>query len=66
MLGFDLPNNSWLAALTFGYRGLLQPEDWHLVQKNRCSAPYRYIRLAFGLGGEFKLCVDSVDCWWAG
>ena len=33
MLGFDLPNNSWLAALTFGYRGLLQPEDWHLVQK---------------------------------
>jgi competence protein ComEC len=33
MLFFDLPNSSWLAALTFGYRGLLQPEDWHLVQK---------------------------------
>lgn len=33
MLAFDLPNSSWLAALTFGYRGLLQPEDWHLVQK---------------------------------
>jgi len=33
MLAFDLPHSSWLAALTFGYRGLLQPEDWHLVQK---------------------------------
>ncbi|MFT6991602.1 MAG: competence protein ComEC, partial [Paraglaciecola sp.] len=33
MLGFDLPQRSWLAAVTFGYRGLLQPEDWHLVQK---------------------------------
>lgn len=33
MLAFDLPHRSWLAALTFGYRGLLQPEDWHLVQK---------------------------------
>jgi competence protein ComEC len=33
MLAFDLPHSSWLAALTFGYRGLLQPQDWHLVQK---------------------------------
>jgi competence protein ComEC len=33
MLAFDLPHRSWLAALTFGYRGLLQPQDWHLVQK---------------------------------
>jgi len=33
MLAFDLPNTSWLAALTFGYRGLLQTEDWQLVQK---------------------------------
>ena len=33
MLGFSLPHQSWLAALTFGYRGLLQPQDWHLVQK---------------------------------
>lgn len=33
MLAFELPHSSWLAALTFGYRGLLQPEDWHLVQK---------------------------------
>jgi competence protein ComEC len=33
MLAFDLPQRSWLAALTFGYRGLLTPEDWHLVQK---------------------------------
>ncbi|MFQ3192830.1 MAG: competence protein ComEC [Paraglaciecola sp.] len=33
MLTFDLPHRSWLAALSFGYRGLLQPEDWHLVQK---------------------------------
>ena len=33
MLAFDLPHKSWLAALTFGYRGLLQPQDWHLVQK---------------------------------
>jgi competence protein ComEC len=33
MLVLDLPHRSWLAALTFGYRGLLQPEDWHLVQK---------------------------------
>jgi len=32
-LAFDLPHSSWLAALTFGYRGLLQPQDWHLVQK---------------------------------
>jgi competence protein ComEC len=33
MLAFDLPQKPWLAALTFGYRGLLQPLDWHLVQK---------------------------------
>jgi len=33
MLAFDLTNRAWLAALTFGYRGLLQSEDWHLVQK---------------------------------
>jgi competence protein ComEC len=33
MLAFDLPHKSWLAALTFGYRGLLAPQDWHLVQK---------------------------------
>ncbi|WP_299078316.1 DNA internalization-related competence protein ComEC/Rec2 [uncultured Paraglaciecola sp.] len=33
MLALDLPNRTWLAALTFGYRGLLQPEDWQLVQK---------------------------------
>jgi competence protein ComEC len=33
MLAFDLPHSSWLAALTFGYRGLLQPDDWQLVQK---------------------------------
>ena len=33
MLGFSLPHQPWLAALTFGYRGLLQPQDWHLVQK---------------------------------
>ena len=33
MLAFSLPHRSWLAALTFGYRGLLQPQDWHLVQK---------------------------------
>lgn len=33
MLAFDLPQSSWLAALTFGYRGLLQPKDWQLVQK---------------------------------
>jgi competence protein ComEC len=33
LLSFDLPHNPWLAALTFGYRGLLQPQDWHLVQK---------------------------------
>jgi competence protein ComEC len=33
MLAFDLPHSSWLAALTFGFRGLLQPQDWHLVQK---------------------------------
>jgi len=33
MLAFDLPHSSWLAALTFGYRALLQPEDWQLVQK---------------------------------
>jgi competence protein ComEC len=33
MLAFPLPHRSWLAALTFGYRGLLQPQDWHLVQK---------------------------------
>lgn len=33
MLAMDLNNKSWLAAITFGYRGLLQPADWHLVQK---------------------------------
>jgi competence protein ComEC len=33
MLASSLPHRSWLAALTFGYRGLLQPKDWHLVQK---------------------------------
>lgn len=33
MLQFDLNNKPWLAALTFGYRGLLDPEDWQLVQK---------------------------------
>ena len=33
MLAFDLPHRSWLVALTFGYRGMLQPADWHLVQK---------------------------------
>jgi competence protein ComEC len=33
MLAFDLPHRSWLAALTFGYRGMLKPADWHLVQK---------------------------------
>jgi competence protein ComEC len=33
MLHYDLSNKSWLAALAFGYRGLLQAEDWHLVQK---------------------------------
>jgi competence protein ComEC len=33
MLAFDLPHSPWLAALTFGYRGLLQPQDWQLVQK---------------------------------
>ena len=33
LLVFNLPNESWLAALTFGYRGLLQPKDWQLVQK---------------------------------
>ncbi|MEP1445885.1 MAG: DNA internalization-related competence protein ComEC/Rec2 [Paraglaciecola sp.] len=32
MLGFELFNSAWLAAITFGYRGLLQPEDWLLVQ----------------------------------
>jgi competence protein ComEC len=32
-LTYDLNNQSWLAALTFGYRGLLQPSDWQLVQK---------------------------------
>ena len=32
-LSFDLPHRSWLAALAFGYRGLLQPQDWQLVQK---------------------------------
>ena len=33
MLGLDLSHHAWLAALTFGYRGLLQPQDWQLVQK---------------------------------
>jgi competence protein ComEC len=33
LLSFDLPHRSWLAALTFGYRGMLKPQDWHLVQK---------------------------------
>tara|TARA_R110000751_G_scaffold287442_1_gene392200 strand:+ start:58737 stop:60839 length:2103 start_codon:yes stop_codon:yes gene_type:complete len=32
MLAFDLPHSRWLAALTFGYRGMLQPFDWLLVQ----------------------------------
>ncbi|MBU3001767.1 DNA internalization-related competence protein ComEC/Rec2 [Paraglaciecola arctica] len=32
MLEFDLSNSAWLAAITFGYRGLLQPADWVLVQ----------------------------------
>ncbi len=33
MLALNLPHDSWLAALTFGYRGMLQPADWQLVQK---------------------------------
>ena len=43
-LTYDLNNHSWLAALTFGYRGLLQPSDWQLVQKRLRSQSRRWCR----------------------
>ena len=64
MLAFDLPHRSWLAALTFGYRGLLQPKDWHLVQKTGVAhliaisglhlalvASLSYVLIAWIMGG---------------
>jgi competence protein ComEC len=72
MLAFDLPNSSWLAALTFGYRGLLQPEDWQLVQKTGVAhliaisglhlalvASLSYVLIAW-MGG---LLVSRLDSW---
>ncbi|MDN4501215.1 DNA internalization-related competence protein ComEC/Rec2 [Alteromonadaceae bacterium BrNp21-10] len=29
----SLPNQRWLAALGFGYRGMLVPDDWQLIQR---------------------------------
>ncbi|MGS2720246.1 DNA internalization-related competence protein ComEC/Rec2 [Paraglaciecola aestuariivivens] len=33
LLTFKLENKAWVAALAFGYRGLLTQQDWSLVQK---------------------------------
>ena len=32
LLALNLEHTSWIAALTMGYRGLLQTSDWQLVQ----------------------------------
>jgi len=32
LLQLELQNEHWIAALTLGYRGLMQDEDWSLVQ----------------------------------
>lgn len=34
LLNLELDNISWITALTVGYRGLLKPEDWLLVQQS--------------------------------
>ncbi|MCF2946988.1 DNA internalization-related competence protein ComEC/Rec2 [Paraglaciecola aquimarina] len=33
LLGLELTQHKWILALAIGYRGLLQPEDWLLVQR---------------------------------
>lgn len=64
MLAFDLKNAKWLAALTFGYRGLLDSDDWWLVQKTGVAhliaisglhlalvASLSYLLITWGVGG---------------
>jgi competence protein ComEC len=62
MLGFDLPQRSWLAAVTFGYRGLLQQEDWHLVQKTGVA----HLIAISGLHLALVASVSYVLIAWAG
>ncbi|MFT5924147.1 MAG: competence protein ComEC [Paraglaciecola sp.] len=62
MLAFDLPQRSWLAAVTFGYRGLLQPEDWHLVQKTGVA----HLIAISGLHLALVASVSYVLIAWAG
>lgn len=49
-----LQNTAWLAALSFGYRGELQPADWRLMQRTGTAHLFAISGLHLGLVAAFS------------
>ncbi|MDF2179981.1 DNA internalization-related competence protein ComEC/Rec2 [Aliiglaciecola sp. CAU 1673] len=59
LLALNFTHSGWLAALSLGYRGLLKPEDWTLVQRTGVAHLIAISGLHLGIVGGLAYATSA-------